>query len=388
MSVLERTLRSFLEQKSAGEPSSTPVLDHMKVLFERVTGRKLGQTDAPADPGNKAALRTVEKIALRAKLRLAKHRRESFERELDKRGPRGEEKARTMPNVVNVELAAVEDDKDFRNFRQSASAERLEQLLESMKLEGLKVPILVIEALGGGFKVRAGFRRVACARQLGWKSIPALVMRADTPIVDEYWTNIVENSARDNLTSYEIANAAQIMRDEFKVSPREFAARAGYSESYVWKLIRCVDKLPDEILEQWKTGARVSVETLYDFANMTPHEAISNFRRFIGMKPQRSLEEKLRIAGQSEKIAKGRVLERMQRLYLAFEENTKLELRTRQLCISVIEFCMGSRDSILGIYHPRAGKRDKEKEERKRMLKLPGLPEQGEENNQMPVEED
>lgn len=349
----------------------------MRAAYERAMGRKLVQ-----NPENK---RMVRVLADRALLRIAKERRSGREKEIEKKGgPQGEQRTLEMAGVVPIDLSLIEDDSDFKNFRLRQSEEKMELLRESMKLEGLKVPVCVIETPAGTFRMRAGFRRLICARQLGWKAIPALILESDTPEVDEYWTNIIENSARDGLTTYEVANAARLMRNGFHVSTKEFAQKAGYSEGYVWKLLQCMDKLPDEVLDQWKNGARVSVETLYDFSCMDPHDALAAFRRFIGIRPERSLEERLRGPGRNDKLAKGRSLERMMRLYAALETNDTLELRTRQLCLKVIEFCMGAKDAIMGVYYPRAGKRRRDRAERKRMLKLPELPDLSDEIQGMP----
>ena len=109
---------------------------------------------------------------------------------------------------MNVPLELIVDDPRFTNLRLDPTDEEMTALAESMRVEGLKVPIEVIPS-GEAFCVRCGFRRTKAARLLRWTTIPAIILAADTPVVDEYWTNIIENSARSRLTSYEIAHAAR-----------------------------------------------------------------------------------------------------------------------------------------------------------------------------------
>jgi hypothetical protein len=99
-------------------------------------------------------------------------------------------------------------------------------------------------------------------------------------VVEEKWANIIENTARINLGTYEIANAARIMRDDYGVGASDFAARAGYKESYIWKLLRCIDKLPAEIIEQWQAKSPIPVDLLAEWTALSPLDAIEQFHIF------------------------------------------------------------------------------------------------------------
>jgi len=93
-----------------------------------------------------------------------------------------------------------------------------------MACEGLNDPVTVVEAPGdrGEFLLRKGFRRTTAARSLGWREIPAIILPKDTPVVEEHWINIIENTARSNLSTYEVANACESHAGRLRREPLGF----------------------------------------------------------------------------------------------------------------------------------------------------------------------
>lgn len=306
--------------------------------------------------------------------------------------PGGEELSAPLTNVLLIELALIKDDPTFVNTRVHEDAlrpelhtnegQKLEDLEASMRDEGLKVPIVVVEGPRCYF-LRAGFRRTKIARKLCWKKIPAIVFPADTPQKDEYWINILENATRKQLSTYESARAAQLMRDKFGVTAAEFSRKAGYSESHVSKLLTCVDKLPEQLLEQWKVGAGLSFDEWYQLALMDPEHAMRRFWSLTGQRPKDVLKELTERGKGGKKIPPAWLSDRMMRLYEGIE-GSELEPRTRGVVLRAVEICMCTRDFIPGVYEPR---RQGEYSKRARLraeLKLPELPEPGEDGEAKP----
>ena len=296
----------------------------------------------------------------RAGASLDKRRTElRHEWEVRKNGPQGEARSAVLAeNVQMVRLDTILDDPEFKNFRLSLDEEKLRELAESMKLEGLKVPITLIQAPGEkpGFFVRAGFRRTMAARLLHWIEIPAVILPIDTPLVDEHWTNIIENSARDGFSTYEIANAAKTMRDKFGIKARDFAMRAGYSEAYVLNLLRCIEVLPDDILQQWRAKARLPLDYLSYWATLPAPEALAQFQLYCGQ--SRKVLEELKLSPRK-RIRNSRLtittdygLRRMGGLRLAIEAAPDLDEKTRAICLQIVDVCMGARENVVGIYDP------------------------------------
>src|SRR5437879_7294469 len=79
------------------------------------------------------------------------------------------------------------------------------ELAESMKVRGLEHPILVRPAPDnpGMFEVIAGSRRLAAARELGWKRIDARVIK-DCDEVNALCLSLDENQKRGDLSAREL----------------------------------------------------------------------------------------------------------------------------------------------------------------------------------------
>ena len=148
-----------------------------------------------------------------ARSRLAKRKAE-LQQDLDVRqhGPQGEKKSAAITQkIMLLPLDQIVAESKFGNIRLDATSEEMSQLIESMRYEGIKVPITVIPAPDNDnlYYIRSGFRRVEAALDLKWQVIPAIILPKNTPEKDEYWTNIIENSARQALHTYEIAEATK-----------------------------------------------------------------------------------------------------------------------------------------------------------------------------------
>lgn len=247
-------------------------------------------------------------------------------------------------------------DPNFPNIRLEATENELAELAESMKYEGLKQPITVLASPPPEniLWLRAGFRRTTAARRLKWQKIPAIILPHDTPVIDEYWTNIIENSARQRLSTYEIAFSAKTMRDRFGVRPKDFARKAGYSESYVENLLRCIDRLPTEILQEWKNRAPIPLDLYVQWSAMLPAEAVKMMLSYCGRhtsvtrgwQPPPETKERYFPA----RMASQRGLARMTRLRFAIEVARKLDQPTRELCLQIVDFCTGARDDVDAVY--------------------------------------
>jgi len=283
-------------------------------------------------------------------------------------GPQGEQISELLTRVELVPLDQIHDDPRFQNVRLWASNESIDQLAESMRRDGLKQPVVVIES-EDGFSTRAGFRRVKAARKLGWRRVPAVILPSDIPEADEHWVNIIENSARENLTTYEVAFSAKKMRDTFRISPKEFSMRAGYSETYVTNLLRCADNLPHEILEVWKSAAPIPIDMYVKWSSLTHAEAIREMLTYTGRHPKVVQEWRpppqirdRRRETHPVKMASATGLSRMQRLRFASEAASSLTDAERKLCVAVIDYCSGARDDVPGVYEPEKKKRKKDDE--------------------------
>jgi ParB/RepB/Spo0J family partition protein len=295
----------------------------------------------------------------RGKQIMAKRRNDWLQqRILEKHGPQPEFTTKEIySNYQLIPLDHILDDPHFINFRLSANPVNLESLQTSIGIDGLRVPITVVEAPAPGYYyVRAGFRRTTAVRKLGWKEIPATILPADIPERDEYWTNIIENTNRDHLSTYELAYAARWMRDEFSVTAKDFSAKTGVNVQKVYEMLGCIDRLPPEVLQSWKNNDRVPFSKYVQLSTMSPLEAIKNLRLYFGQRRfapattmHPDLEERLR----RKKKRTGKLwtvegIERTQRLIMAIKIANLPEEEKRR-CIDIVEYCQGCRERIPGI---------------------------------------
>jgi ParB/RepB/Spo0J family partition protein len=292
-----------------------------------------------------------------------------------------------------IPLASVKVDKKFKDSRihedpihtdwHATEGQHVSDLCESMSTEGMKLPIVVMEAEEKGeeiFLLRAGGRRRRAALRLGWTEIPAIVLPLDMPVEDQHWYNILENSGRKNLGTYELAASIKHMRDEFHVKPADFARKTGYSPGYVGNLLGCIDRLPEYLLEQWRDGARVALDQWISLSYLDHDDAIRAFQRMVGMTPKDRL--KMAMRGRRRSLPSPRWMVRMQKLYLGIE-GSELPPRTRDLVLRAVEVCMNQRDDIPGVYEPGKQRKYEQRARLRRELALPELPEPGE-HREMP----
>jgi ParB/RepB/Spo0J family partition protein len=336
---------------------------------------------ATPEPPSRAALRARR---AREDSDLAKHhphlakQLEAHHERYDNRrhGPQGEFRSRSMADWIHpIPIEKITAETDFRNIRIMPTDGEIDLLADSMSEEGLKVPITVSEGQGEIYFLRAGFRRVAAARKLGWTTIPAIVLPLITPKISEHWTNIIENSARTSLRTYEIANAAYIMKRDFCVDPKIFARKAGYDPTYITRLVRAIENLPPTILDHWRDVGNHPVDWYCKWSTMRHEEAIKSFRLEVGQRFHIRKDPMLP-ADHPRPTRRGRVmtatnsgLKRMQRLRFAVLAYTKpMDETSRQSYLEIIDYCMGIRDTVLDIYdcnarHKNArGRKSKEEE--------------------------
>lgn len=299
-------------------------------------------------------------------------------------------------DVRLIPIADIEVDAKFKDARiyedplhpewLSNEGQHVDDLCETMRNEGLKLPIIVVEGPEKKgkkiFLLRAGGRRRKAALRLGWTNIPATVLPREMPPEWQHWYNILENTTRKNLTTYELAVSARHMRDEFQIKAADFARKTGYSPGYVSNLLGCLDRLPEYLVEQWREGARLSFDQWISLSYLDHEDATRTYQRMIGMSPRDRLQHALS-KKRKRALPPPRWISRMQKLHMGIE-GSDLDPRTRDVVLRAIEMCMGARDDIPGIYEPGKQRKYEAKARLRAELALPKLPDPGEEREMPP----
>jgi len=127
--------------------------------------------------------------------------------------------------------------------RQSFGAQKLLELAESIKANGLIQPILV-RPMGQGYQLIAGERRLKATEMAGKKTIQAIVRNASEEQMLE-WA-LIENIHRADLNPLERANAYKNYVTGFSLSQQEASQRLGEDRSTIANYMRLLE-LPEEI---------------------------------------------------------------------------------------------------------------------------------------------
>ena len=134
--------------------------------------------------------------------------------------------------------------------RQTFGEEDLAALAESIRREGVLLPVLVRES-NGGYEMVAGERRWRAALKAGLQRIPAQVKNIDDRSALEL--AMVENLQRQDLDPIEEARGYADMAESFSYTQEEIASIVGRSRPAVANALRLL-KLPVDIQAQLKSG--------------------------------------------------------------------------------------------------------------------------------------
>jgi ParB family chromosome partitioning protein len=132
-------------------------------------------------------------------------------------------------------------------------AERLEELAQSIRANGIIQP-LVVRRIGERFELVAGERRWRAAKLAGLEKIPVVVR--DIPDDRLLEITLIENIQREDLNPMETAAAFDRMMRELSLNPEQVGRRTGKDRTTIVNLIRLL-QLPSD-LQQLVAERRLS----------------------------------------------------------------------------------------------------------------------------------
>jgi len=134
--------------------------------------------------------------------------------------------------------------------RKEFDQDKLTELVDSIRAQGLIQPILVRKTTDG-YELIAGERRWRAAKELGLGKIPVIVKDADDD--QSLAISLIENIQRENLNPIEEAKAYQQLTDEFDLTQEEVAGKVGKDRATVANILRLL-KLPASIQDNVSRG--------------------------------------------------------------------------------------------------------------------------------------
>ena len=134
--------------------------------------------------------------------------------------------------------------------RKEFSEEKIQELAQSIKENGLIQPIIVRKSPVLGYEILAGERRYRASIAAGLSEVPVIVKQLSDQ--DMMLHSIIENLQRENLNSIEEAKAYQSLIDK-GFTHTEIAEKMGKSRPYITNLVRLLG-LPKHILTEVESG--------------------------------------------------------------------------------------------------------------------------------------
>ena len=141
--------------------------------------------------------------------------------------------------------------------RQYFSEEKLEELANSIKKNGIIQPIAVrlSKARNNKYEIVAGERRWLAAQRAGLHEIPVTIL--DLSDVESLEVAIVENIQRDDLNPIEEARGYQRLNKEFKYDHDSISKLMSKSRSHVSNTLRLLT-LPSDVISMLEEGTLTS----------------------------------------------------------------------------------------------------------------------------------
>jgi ParB family chromosome partitioning protein len=150
--------------------------------------------------------------------------------------------------MVLVDVEKIDAPRDV--FRDLIDPDKVRELAESIRSQGLYEPILVRPA-NGRFEIVFGHRRWLAHRLIGKADIKAIVREMSDQEVIE--ARAVENDQRVDLNPIERAKTYKRLKDRFGMSHRDIARKMGRSPGVIDKYIHLLE-MPDEFQDAVARG--------------------------------------------------------------------------------------------------------------------------------------
>ena len=138
--------------------------------------------------------------------------------------------------------------------RKYFSKEKMEELKESIKNNGLIQPIIVRKVentMQNKYEIIAGERRYRACKFLGFESVQCIIIQAGDS--KSYEFSVLENIQRENLNPIEEAESYVMLMEVYGYTQENMAQKLGKTRSVISNKIRLL-KLPEAIKSYVRTG--------------------------------------------------------------------------------------------------------------------------------------
>ena len=161
--------------------------------------------------------------------------------------------------------------------RSNFDKDKLAELTESIKKQGVLSPILVRELGLNEFEVIAGERRLRSSKMAGLETIPCLVDQKKDE--DALISALIENLQRADLNPVEEAKGLDRLKREFGLTQDEVASSTGKARSTIANSLRILS-LPTLVLDMLSSG-KIEKGHAKLLASMQPNKAEEVAKKII-----------------------------------------------------------------------------------------------------------
>ncbi|MGZ8904067.1 MAG: ParB/RepB/Spo0J family partition protein, partial [Methylobacter sp.] len=127
--------------------------------------------------------------------------------------------------------------------RKDMNPEKLQELADSIKVQGIIQPVVVRKIALDKYEIVAGERRWRAAQLAGLQQVPVVIKNIDDRAAMAI--ALIENIQREDLNPLEEAEALRRLLDEFEMTHQQIAEAVGKSRTTITNLLRLMDLHPD-----------------------------------------------------------------------------------------------------------------------------------------------
>lgn len=182
------------------------------------------------------------------------------------------------PSMLDINSIKTNPNQPRKIFKEK----ELEELADSIRENGIILPLIVVELEDGKFELVAGERRLRAAKKAGLEHVPVIIKRATDK--EKMVMAIIENVQRSDLNCVEEALAYYQLMNEYKLTQEEVAKKLGKERSSVANFLRIlnlprpvIDLLQKEALSFGHAKILVSVKEREDAIRLANDCALNNW---------------------------------------------------------------------------------------------------------------
>ena len=227
--------------------------------------------------------------------------------------------------IANLRISKIEAN-PFQP-RSNFEAETLEELANSIKVQGIIQPLTVRKLGYDKYQIIAGERRLRAAQLAGLKEVPCYIRVANDEQMLEM--ALIENTHRQDLNAIEIAISYQRLIEECKITQEDVSEKVGKQRSTIANYIRLL-KLPAEVQVAIRDGL-ITMGHARSFVNIRDRsEQLGLLKEILEDKLSvRQVEESVRKSKKTTKLGYKRKKPRLPEKYVVLSKSLSEELHTK-----------------------------------------------------------